>query len=190
MQEIERVDMVDEEWRDIPNFEMYQISNYGRVFTKYKNKLLSICDNGNGYKVVNLHKNKTQKMHSIHRLVASAFIPNPNNLPEVNHILGIKSKNSIYDIEWITKEGNTKHKVKNNLTSRYWTGVFGEKHHNSIRIDQFTKDGLFVADYACAKEAERQTGISQPNISSCCTGNLKSAGGFVWKHSLINSKTI
>ncbi len=125
-------------------------------------------------------------MFSIHRLVANAFIENPNDLPEVNHISGIKSENSIHNLEWISKEDNVKHKVENNLTSKYWTGVFGKYHHNSVPVDQFDRDGKFIASYECAKEAERQTGILQPNISSCCTGKLKSAGGFLWKHSKIN----
>jgi len=182
---IELVDDIEEEWRAIPGFEMYLVSNYGRVYTKHRNKLLSPADNGRGYKMVSISKNNIAKLHLVHRLVAMLFIPNPLNLPEVNHKEGLKYKNRVFDLEWMTKSENMQHAVDNKLLLPHWKGVFGKNHHNSIKVDQFSKSGELIATYDCGKEAERKTGILQSNTSSCCTGKLKSAGGFIWKHSVI-----
>lgn len=95
-------------WKDIPHYEgRYLISNYGRVFSLLSNKILSMRQNDDGYIVISLqgkdHKRKTEK---VHRLVALAFIPNPDNKPEVNHLNCIRNDNRIENLEWVTRAEN------------------------------------------------------------------------------------
>lgn len=104
--------MENEIWKDIEGFEKYQISSYGRVKSLRFNKesiLKPIKDNGNGYYVVSLYKNKKPFTHKIHRLVGTSFIPNPENKPEINHLNGVKSNNQVTNLDWVTSSENTKH---------------------------------------------------------------------------------
>lgn len=108
-----------EQWKDVLGYEgIYQISNFGNVKRLsivlhnrfYKEKLLTICHNsGTGYDFVCLRKNDKDKNFSVHRLVAQTFIPNPNNLSDVNHIDGNKQNNSIENLEWCSRSDNLKH---------------------------------------------------------------------------------
>ena len=112
--------MDQEIWKVIPNYSMYEISNYGRVFSHYKNKCMSAgltIDDSRGYCIVNLKRDGVNKRETryVHRLVAEAFIPNPDNLPQVNHKDGIKTNNYVDNLEWCTGEYNSKHAHENNL---------------------------------------------------------------------------
>lgn len=101
-------------WKDVPHYEgRYLVSNYGRVFSLLSNKILSIRLNDDGYAVISLqtkeHKRKTER---IHRLVALAFIPNPDGLPEVNHINCIRNDNRIENLEWVSRKDNNAYTSK------------------------------------------------------------------------------
>lgn len=117
-----------EEWRTIPGFPCYHISNLGRVKSLEKyvrksngqlrlvhEKLISISKNGDGYNCVTLFSDQIRKYLSIHRAIALTFIPNHLNLPVVNHIDGNKENNSISNLEWTTVEENTKHAIRTGL---------------------------------------------------------------------------
>lgn len=118
----------NEIWKDILEFEnTYQVSNLGNVKSKKTNKILSINKNKNGYCSICLFKNGKVVRKYIHRLVAQTFVLNPDNKTDVNHIDGIKSNNTIQNLQWVTKSENTKHAVKNNLI-KYKSG---ENHHFS-----------------------------------------------------------
>ena len=114
---------MEEEWRDIKGYEgLYQVSNLGRVRsldryvqTKkgnksfHKGKILIGTDTGHGYMKVSLLYNGRRKSVFVHRLVAEAFIPNPKNKPEVNHINCIKNDNRVVNLEWVTSSENKIH---------------------------------------------------------------------------------
>ena len=115
----------EEIWKDIADYEgLYQVSNLGRVkslpwaqkhqtgtyFTKRTRFIkISIGTGFNGYSCVALTKNSIQKGYFMHRVIAKAFIPNPENKPMINHINGVKTDNRIENLEWVTRSENTIH---------------------------------------------------------------------------------
>lgn len=108
-------------WKDIKGYEgLYQISNLGRVKSlgneyRKKEKYLKLQYSRDGYQRLGLRKSGVAKCEYIHRLVAIAFIPNPLNKPQVNHIDGNKQNNKVNNLEWVTPFENTHHAYKNNL---------------------------------------------------------------------------
>ena len=165
-----------EEWRDVVGYEgRYQVSNCGRIKSFCKNKsgeILKIRDDRNGYKFIILYKNKKPKGFNVHRLVATAFIPNPDNLPEVNHIDECKWNNYIDNLEWCDREYNNNYGTKNERNS---------KSHNK-RIKCVTTGEIFES----IKKAGEKYNIYRGDISSCCRGKQKSAG----KHPVTGEKMV
>ena len=110
---------MEEIWKAIKNYSAYMVSNYGRVksFIIHKDgKLLNTSvANRNGYVGVHLYKDGKKTQFSVHRLVAEAFIPNPKNKPQINHLNGDKTDNRVDNIEWATASENTKHSFANGL---------------------------------------------------------------------------
>lgn len=118
--------MMKEIWKDIKDFEnLYQISNFGRVKSLKSNRIRKPYINNSGYFCIHLYDNKKYKIQTIHRLVAETFIPNPNNLPEINHIDGDKSNNNSNNLEFVLHNENQKHASINNLMA------VGERHGRS-----------------------------------------------------------
>lgn len=169
-----RIDM--EEWRDIKDYEqLYQISSMGRVKSlNYnhtgKERIMKGCNNGNGYLYVGLCKEGKRKNYLVHRLVAQAFLDNPNNLPQINHKDEDKTNNRVENIEYCDRSYNLNYGTHNERVAKAL----------SIPILQFSKTGEFIRKWESAKEVERELGLNQGNISKCCQGKLKSAGGYVW----------
>jgi hypothetical protein len=177
----------NEEFRDIEGFEgEYQISNYGRVYSLISKKFLKFGKvGGGGYSQVSLYKEDKKKNYYVHRLVANAFIPNPLNLPQVNHKDENPSNNHVFNLEWCDASYNINYgsHTERMLQHPNWKASHkkvAEKQSKSVQ--QFTKNGEFVAEYPSVHEAERQTSINNQNISSCCNGKRCFAGGFVWRH--------
>lgn len=159
-------------WKDIEGYEgLYQVSNTGKVRSLNYNRTgrvqeLRLVRDKDGYFMVHLCKNGEGKHHLVHRLVAQAFIPNPDNLPVINHKDEVKTNNRVENLEWCTIKYN------NEYSGVYWS---------RRPVFQYTKEGVFVAEYESSNEASRQTGVNQGNISNCCFGIRKSAGGFIWR---------
>lgn len=178
---------MEEIWKEVKYFEdYYEVSNMGRVrsidrYVEHKrhgvvlrkgNILKQYTDSG-GYKYVNLHKDGKRKIYLVHRLVADAFIPNPNNYPCVNHKDENKTNNRVDNLEFCTQKYNT----------NYGTCIQRRAEKKSKPVLQYTKDGKFVNEYPSMIEAERHTGIFSVHISKCCNNkpHHRSAGGFIWK---------
>lgn len=167
-----------EQWKAIVGYEgIYEISDIGRVKSlKYgKEKILKPGKLKNGYLHVILYKEGKKKIFKIHRLVAEAFIPNPLGLETVNHMDEVKTNNVASNLEWMSIKDN------NNYGSR--TKRAAEANAKSVEmLDKST--GELLATYHSLKEAWRVTCINPGDISSCCLGKLKSAGGYKWRHLL------
>lgn len=185
-------------WRDVIGYEgLYQVSNFGRVKSLYKGRLLSLWQNKYGYLLANLRKGKVQKHKLVHCLVAEAFIEKPvvnsDKKLEVNHIDGVKTNNTVDNLEWVTRSENMKHayrcgiatvteKMRENFKSvGHRTGKINIEKINAKRkkaVCQLTVDGAIVAVYETISEARRATGIR--HISECANHRLKTAGGYKW----------
>ena len=156
-----------ENWKAIAGYEgLYEVSDQGRVKSlKYgKEKILKPHKDGWGYPHVILCKDGKQKTLKVHRLVAEAFIPNPNNLATVNHKDEVKTNNAATNLEWMS--------IVDNII-----------YSNARQVQMFDKQtGELLATFPSTNDAERVTGIDHGNISKCCNGILKVVGGYVWKY--------
>ena len=165
------------EWRDIKDYEgLYQVSGTGEVRSLISNRILVKCNTGK-YLQVTLCKDGKQKNFLVHRLVAEAFIPNPNNKPEVNHKSEVKTDNRVENLEWIWHKDNINHGTRTKRASE--TRKKGEK---SKTVLQFSLDGTLIREWSSASEVQRQLNFHETNIASCCIGKRKSAHGFIWKY--------
>lgn len=170
-------------WKDISNYEgLYQVSNLGNIksldrYVNYKikdtkrliksqNKKLTL--NKKGYLKVTLFKNGKGETREVQRLVAEAFIPNPENKPQVNHINGNKTNNNIENLEWCTCKENTLHSLY----------VLGKK---IKQVKQYDLNGNYLNTFSSIKEAEKETNVYSCAISNVIHGRRKKAGGFIWK---------
>ena len=164
----------DEIWCPIKGYEsLYEVSDKGRVRSlKFgKERILKQGRNNSGYLQVCLCKNGETKRCLVHRLVAQAFIHNPDNLPEVNHKDEDKENNSVQNLEWCDRKYNV----------NYGTGIQRISEKKSKPVLQYTKSGEFVKEWKSMNDVQRNLGYSKGNISSCCTGRLKSAYNFIWR---------
>lgn len=171
-----------ENWKDIIGFEgLYQVSDLGRVKSFYngKERILKGRDNSRGYPMVILYNDKSKQV-SVHRLVAEAFVPNPNNLPQVNHINEDKHDNRADNLEWCDGKYNCNYGTRNERGASA----------KSKQVYQYTKDGSLVSSYPSTNEAERQTGCASTKICACCNGKRKSAYGYIWSYTPINNQRI
>lgn len=159
-------------WKPVIGYEdLYEVSSHGRIkslsrfiekdngtIQRFKEKILKLQSDAYGYKVVALTKDKKATNKKFHRIIAEAFIPNPDNLPEINHKNGIKSDNRIENLEWCTRRHNLIHALENGLS--YRKGGIGEKNshaklndidvinirnaYKSLRIEMANKYGVSI----------------------------------------------
>ena len=146
--------------KDVKEYEgLYAITSCGKVWSYKSKKFLKPGVGSNGYLSVVLVKNGEKKSHNIHRLVADAYLPNPNNLTEVDHIDNDKTHNYLNNLQWITHRDNVR------------------KGRNKP-ILQFDLDGNLIREWDCASDVGKE---ARHNINKCLTGKTKSAYGYFWK---------
>ena len=189
-----------EDWKSIEGYEkLYEISNLGRVKSlnyngTKKEKILKPSIDKDGYLGVVLCNNGNKKSFRVHRLVAMAFIPNPQNLPIINHKNQIVNDNRIENLEWCNYVYNNNYADRNKkvaIASRNrMLGKKGKLNPSSKSVLQFTKDGNFIRKWYCITDVEREIGIMHQDISKCCKGKQKTAGNFIWKYAEQENKKV
>ena len=198
------------ELKGYEDFVGYSVSDDGRVYSHFKRhdtryiitdkpyrELKHIID-GKGYHRVDLHNMYKRANASVHRLVALAFIPNPNNYPQIDHIDCDKSNNNVSNLEWVTGQENHRRKMANGLN----VAPKGERHYFRVRgykeneypcckaILQLDKTGKVIAEYPSIKAAGEVLGIERSNISKVLHNVTQTAGGYMWKFKVEGSTTI
>ena len=167
-------------WVDIEGFEgLYQISNLGEVKSLITNIILKPSLKYNGYQQVTLYKDHEMKYCLIHRLVANAFLNNYENYPQVNHIDENKANNCVWNLEWCSAKYNTNYGTGMTRQLNKRRGKFTLGNNKRALKCRCIETGV---EYNCIKEASIQTGINEGNISRCCKGTRKTAGGYHWEY--------
>jgi hypothetical protein len=183
--------------KDINGYKYYYITDTGEIYSKNrqveilnpntkqlmtftkKGRKLAKKINNSGYYEVCLFENNTKKYYLVHRLVAQTFIPNPNNLPQVNHKDEDKLNNSIDNLEWCTSTYN----------HSYGTGNIRRKVNQKAKaVVQYTTNNSYINSFFSIKEAERVTGIKSYNISAVCKNKRKTAGGYIWSYEKLDKQ--
>lgn len=175
-------------WKDINDYEgLYQVGNFGRVRSlgngksnNSKERILQPRKRRDGYLQVVLCKDGKQKNFLVHRLVASAFIENTDNLPCVNHKDEDKTNNFVGTPENDYKDGNLEW-----CTNEY-NNIYGTRIERFVKVMskpvlQFSKTGDFIREWTSVMECERN-GFDQGHVSECCNGKRKSHKGYIWKY--------
>ena len=139
--------------------------------------LKHVLDRGNGYYLVTLVDPETHKRKNqfIHRLLAQAFIPNPENKPQVNHIDANKQNNALSNLEWVTSKENSVHAVGMGLCD-------ARRMAAEVAVIQMDDDFNVIAEHVSIHEAGRDTGVAWTNIWKVCNGHRPRAGTFRWKY--------
>jgi hypothetical protein len=185
--------MQKEIWKEIKGYEgLYEVSNLGNVKSLERNivrkdgtnfyiaeRILRPSKDRKGYLNIGLYKKGKSKNYKVHRLVAAAFIPNPESKLEVNHINADKADNRVKNLEWATCKENVHHAIKAGLIT-----TCSANNKRSKPVAQYDENNILIATYPSMREAARQTGIYQSDISRCCNKekNHKTAGGFIWAY--------
>ena len=155
---------MEEEWKDITHFDGFQVSNDGRVRNKH-GRILKGSVNNNGYQMVHLRTKDKNKLCTVHRLVAEAFISNPDNLPQINHKDENKANNSVENLEWCTGKYNVNYGTRNERA--------GKIRGYMVYCVELNKT------FNSMVEAEKETGAKQ--IAKACRGIYSHSGGYHWK---------
>lgn len=186
-------------WKDIQGYEgLYQISSIGRVrslnrinhfegknqIKKYqcgqllKGKVLKY-KYVHGYTNVTLYTEKYKhKQYQVHRLVAQAFIPNPNNYPVINHINSIRDDNRVENLEWCTYSHNNREAFRVGFNYKKMDG----NNPCARKITQYDLSGKFVKTWESIATACRSLNIARTSITECLSGKRKTAYKSIWKY--------
>ena len=161
-------------WKDIKDYEgHYQVSNLSRVKSiKFgKERILKPVTDRHGYLIVGLWKNNKQKTYKVHRLVAEAFLPNTDNLTQINHKDENKSNNNVNNLEWCDcKYNNT-----------YGTRIERISKRRSKTVLQYDLEGNFIREWKSSAECGRN-GFNQGHVAACCQGKLKKHKDSIWRY--------
>lgn len=171
----QKADTLDGEvWKPVTDYEgLYEVSNFGRIKSLCAGRWNAVIirkpvSDMQGYQVVTLRKNGFAQTITIHRLVAKAFLDNPNEWPEVNHKDEDKTNNHVENLEWCTRKYNQNY---NEHQKAYYKPVI-----------QLTDDGCFIKEYESIKAACKATGIHPSSISGVLSGRRERTGGFRWRY--------
>ena len=161
-------------WKDIKDYEgHYQVSNLSRVKSiKFgKERILKPVTDRHGYSLVGLWKNNKQKTYKVHRLVAEAFIPNPYNLPQVNHKDENPLNNNVNNLEWCNSKYNC----------NFGTRIERISKRRSKTVLQYDLEGNFIREWKSTAECGRN-GFNQAHVAACCQGKLKKHKDSIWRY--------
>lgn len=172
----------------IKEFPNYYITDDGDLYSRDYNhtgriKKIKPANDDHGYMIATFCNGKSRRTKTLHRFVALAFIPNPENKKQVNHKNGIKSDNRVENLEWVTPSENTRHayRVLNVPSPKGMLGKLGKDCPLSKLIVQIYQ-GKIIKEFYGIHEAARQTGVNFRCISDCCRGRQKTAGGYEWAY--------
>lgn len=157
-------------YKTIEEYPNYEVSNMGNVRRKGRKILRPLFTKNTGYYMVCLYNEFGNKRVLIHRLVAQAFIPNPNNYPVVNHINEDKTDNRVENLEWCTQSYNINYGTSINKIRK-------SKQKGCLQMDM---EGNIIKEWECIRVAQRTLKIN--NISKCCMGKMRTTGGYKWKY--------
>lgn len=190
---------MEEIWRDIEGYEgFYQVSNLGNVKSlNYQKrgyeKNLTPKINNSGRLWVELARDGIKRQFQIHRLVGMAFISNPLNLPQINHLDENPKNNRVDNLEWCTNRYNKEYTMRrhhdkypyfNGLKERRPAPVRRNGKRTHLPVLQLTKDGELIKQWPNVTTVKYETGWSDWSISECCRGNRKTAYGFKWQYAV------
>ena len=154
-----------EEWKDIKGYEgLYQVSNLGRVKSK-TGRIRKTTFTNSGYELVVLYNNCKSKGFTIHRLVAEALLPNPENKPQVNHIDEDKTNNAVFNLEWVTAKENVNHGTRTLKSSNKVSCIFN--------------DGSLMSFYSLT-DCANYLNITVASVSYCIKHNKPNKNGIVF----------
>lgn len=170
---------MSEIWKDVVGYEgFYKVSSLGKVRSMARHgtpdRIVRAIPDKNGYLRVHLSKNGERRNVCVHRLVAIAFVENPNNKPQVNHKDECKTNNEVANLEWVTCLENNNYGTRNSRVSK------SKRNTNCKSILQLDKRGNVIREWVSINEVERQHGYDTGLLSKCCKGRKKSAYGYLW----------
>lgn len=188
------MDDIEEEWKDVVNYEgYYQVSNLGRIKSldrvivdkngvemQIPSIIKKLQKSKTGYWCIELWRHNKLKYVKVHRLIADAFIPNPENKPQVNHIDSNRLNNDISNLEWCTPSENTIHAVRLGRIKSPMVGMKGLFTARNKPVIQLSISGVILKEFMSQTAAAIELGLSPTNISACVNGKTKTCGGFKW----------
>lgn len=159
-----------EQWKEVESSDGYMISSLGRLRNK-DGRIVKPKDDGQGYLRVNIGNGIRNR---IHRLVAEAFVQNPDNKPQVDHINNDKKDNRAINLQWVTSQENTAKAGQDNILKK--------QKRTSPEIIAISLDFTNIYRFASQKEAGQKLGISSKDINKCLNGHRKTSHGYYWKY--------